>query len=89
MKKAIQLFLSGFRSQIEKRPRFMERKGLTPAERGTAVHAVMQHVDWTKPVTELSIQEQLADMVNKELLTYEQAESIVVEEIVAFFSKRS
>ncbi|WP_129726642.1 helicase-exonuclease AddAB subunit AddA [Ectobacillus funiculus] len=78
-------FLSGFRSQIEKRPRFMERKGLTPAERGTAVHAVMQHVDWTKPVTELSIQEQLADMVNKELLTYEQAESIVVEEIVAFF----
>lgn len=78
-------FLSGFRSQIEKRPRFMERKGLTPAERGTAVHAVMQHVDWTKPVTELSIQEQLADMVNKELLTYEQAESIAVEEIAAFF----
>jgi ATP-dependent helicase/nuclease subunit A len=31
------------------------------------------------------VQELLAEMVNRELLTYEQAESIVPEEIVAFF----
>lgn len=29
----------------------MEKKGLTYAERGTAVHAVMQHVDLKKPIT--------------------------------------
>ena len=33
------------RAPIRTRPRFMEKKGLTYAERGTAVHAVMQHVD--------------------------------------------
>jgi ATP-dependent helicase/nuclease subunit A len=78
-------FLRLFRSPIEKRPRFMERKGLTGAEHGTAVHMVMQHVNMKNPVTKESVQELLAEMVNRELLTYEQAESIVPEEIVAFF----
>lgn len=78
-------FLSSFRSPIEKRPRFMEQKGLTGAEHGTAVHMVMQHVNLEMPVTKETIQEQLAGMVNHELLTYEQAESIQPQEIAAFF----
>ncbi len=63
----------------------MEKKGLTYAERGTAVHAVMRHVDLKQSITIESIQEQIAKMVNKEILTFEQAEEISVERIVAFF----
>ncbi|AWC30782.1 helicase-exonuclease AddAB subunit AddA [Bacillus cytotoxicus] len=78
-------FIQKLRAPIRTRPRFMEKKGLTYAERGTAVHAVMQHVDLKQSITIESIQEQIAKMVNKEILTFEQAEEISVERIVAFF----
>ncbi|MFD3447296.1 helicase-exonuclease AddAB subunit AddA [Microbacteriaceae bacterium 4G12] len=78
-------FLKPFRASIEKRPKFMERKGLTATERGTAFHAVMQHVDLRSPITVDSIKNQLAKMVNDELLTLDQADSIEPEGIVAFF----
>ncbi|MES9673575.1 helicase-exonuclease AddAB subunit AddA, partial [Bacillus pseudomycoides] len=69
-------FIKKLRTPIKTRPRFMEKKGLTYAERGTAVHAVMQHVNLQKPITLETVQEQIAEMVNKELLTFEQAEEI-------------
>lgn len=78
-------FIKKLRAPIETRPRFMEKKGLTYAERGTAVHAVMQYVDLKKPITNESVAEQIVEMVNKELLTYEQAEEIQAEKIVTFF----
>ncbi|MDM5153791.1 helicase-exonuclease AddAB subunit AddA [Bacillus sp. DX1.1] len=78
-------FIKKIRAPIQTRPRFMEKKGLSYAERGTAVHAVMQHVNLKKPITAETIQEQIAEMVNKELLTFEQAEEIAAERIVAFF----
>ncbi|MFX3622453.1 MAG: helicase-exonuclease AddAB subunit AddA [Ectobacillus sp.] len=78
-------FLKAFRLPIEKRPRFMEKKGLTSAERGTAVHMVMQHIDVTRPIDAAAVKELLAKMVNHELLTHEQAESIDPREIAAFF----
>ncbi len=43
--------LSRFKKSITKRPKFMQEKSLSPAERGTALHMVMQHVDYTRPVT--------------------------------------
>ncbi|MGG3653409.1 helicase-exonuclease AddAB subunit AddA [Bacillus pseudomycoides] len=78
-------FIKKLRTPIKTRPRFMEKKGLTYAERGTAVHAVMQHVNLQKPITLETVQEQIAEMVNKELLTFEQAEEIAINRIVAFF----
>ena len=78
-------FIKKLRAPIQTRPRFMEKKGLTYAERGTAVHAVMQHVDLKKPITEEVIREQIAGMVNKELLTFEQAEEIAIEKVISFF----
>lgn len=70
---------------ILKRPRFMQEKSITPAERGTAMHMVMQHLDLTKPVQAENITEKIYWMVNNELLTLEQAEVIPVELIVQFF----
>lgn len=70
---------------IGTRPRFMERTGLTGAEYGTAVHLVMQHISLQETVTTEYVEELLAKMVNNELLTYEQAVTIVPQDIVTFF----
>ena len=45
----------------------------------------MQHVDLKKPITVEVLQEQIAGMVNKELLTFEQAEEIAIEKVISFF----
>ncbi|MFF2446236.1 helicase-exonuclease AddAB subunit AddA [Neobacillus sp. NPDC058068] len=75
-----------FKKSISKRPKFMQEKSLSPAERGTAMHMVMQHVDLTKRVSEETINEQLMWMVQNELLTPEQAEVIDSKLIVQFFN---
>ncbi|MGA9225359.1 MAG: helicase-exonuclease AddAB subunit AddA [Mesobacillus sp.] len=74
-----------FTKPILNRPRFMQEKKLTPAERGTAMHMVMQHIDLTKPVNELSLDLQLEKMVESELLFPEQREAIEKKWILAFF----
>lgn len=75
-----------FKKSILKRPKFMQEKALSPAERGTAMHMVMQHVDVTKAVSPETVHEQVKWMVNNELLTPEQAEVIDVNLIVQFFT---
>ncbi|KIQ95717.1 ATP-dependent helicase/nuclease subunit A [Anoxybacillus thermarum] len=74
-----------FRKEIVERPRFLQAKTITPAERGTIMHLVMQHIDVTKEVTVRSVQEQIARMINGEWLTEEQAKAVDIESIVAFF----
>lgn len=69
------------------RPSFMEKdKKLTGAEKGTAVHAVMQKLDFKGEVSAESIDAQLQRFVDKELITEEQKESIDIEKILKFFS---
>jgi ATP-dependent helicase/nuclease subunit A len=70
---------------ILSRPRFMQEKSLSPAERGTALHLVMQHVDYSKPINVETIKDQLTWMVDHELLTREQVEVIDPGLIVQFF----
>ncbi len=77
--------LNHFKKSIVKRPKFMQEKQISPAERGSALHMVMQHVDLTKSVSQESLQEQLTRMINNELLTPEQAEVIDKNLIVQFF----
>ncbi|MGJ7919530.1 helicase-exonuclease AddAB subunit AddA [Neobacillus sp. LXY-4] len=74
-----------FTKPLFKRPRFMQEKALTPAERGTAMHMVMQHVDLTRNINEVYLDTLLGEMVEKELLSNEQREVIAAEPIVAFF----
>ncbi|RHW43160.1 helicase-exonuclease AddAB subunit AddA [Neobacillus notoginsengisoli] len=73
------------RKTVLDRPRFMQEKALSPAERGTALHAVMQHVDLSAPITEDSIRLLVRQMVEAELLTEEQMEVIEPNLIVTFF----
>jgi len=68
-----------------RRPRFLERKKMTPAERGTAYHAVMQRIPLRGEVTERTVAETIGRMVELELLTAEQAEAIDPSAVCRFF----
>jgi ATP-dependent helicase/nuclease subunit A len=73
------------RQPIADRPKFLQKKSLTPAEKGTAMHMVMQHVNLHETPTLESVHEQLSYMVVNELLTKEQATSIDKNGVVSFF----
>ncbi|MFD6439545.1 helicase-exonuclease AddAB subunit AddA [Peribacillus sp. NPDC060186] len=77
--------LRKFKRPITKRPTFMQEKSLTPAERGTITHLVMQHIDLSKEITIQSIQQLMVDLIQRELLTEEQKEAVNPETIVDFF----
>ncbi|WP_338449093.1 helicase-exonuclease AddAB subunit AddA [Niallia oryzisoli] len=77
--------LRRFKKPLMNRPRFMQEKALSPAEIGTAMHMVMQHIDFSKPVEHETINKLVDDMVRKELLTVEQKSVIEPELICSFF----
>ncbi|MBM4764195.1 helicase-exonuclease AddAB subunit AddA [Bacillus sp. B15-48] len=77
--------IRSFSKPILNRPRFMQEKKITPAEKGTAMHMVMQHIDVSKPVTASALSEQLERMVAAELLYPEQKEAIEIPWVLAFF----
>lgn len=68
------------------RPAFLSKKGLTPAERGTALHAYMQFADYAKAAEQP--EEELARLVEQGFLTAEQGEAVDMERVCAFFRSR-
>lgn len=68
-----------------RRPRFMEERSLTAAERGTVSHLVMQHIPLTAPVTPELLTTLLGEMQERQLLTAEQAAAVDLVAIVSFF----
>ncbi|MCV9887110.1 helicase-exonuclease AddAB subunit AddA [Metabacillus halosaccharovorans] len=73
-------------SLLFNRPGFMQTKSITPAERGTAMHAVMQHIDLQAEITEKTITQKIEELVQREILTPELAKVIDVNQITSFFS---
>ena len=63
----------------------MQEKTLSPAERGTAMHMVMQHIDLGRPLTKESIAAQIQEMAEAELLYPEQVEAVEADLILSFF----
>ncbi|OLS36491.1 helicase-exonuclease AddAB subunit AddA [Bacillus sp. MRMR6] len=74
-----------YNKSIMKRPKFMQEKALSPAERGTALHMVMQHVELQNPISLDTLTEQINSMIHNELLTAEQAEAVDLDLIENFF----
>ncbi|WP_282138124.1 helicase-exonuclease AddAB subunit AddA [Rossellomorea aquimaris] len=71
---------------VYNRPQFMQSKELSPAERGTAMHTVMQHISLGDGVpSEEDVKELLSTLVHKEILTEEQERAISLDNIVGFF----
>ncbi len=71
---------------IFKRPKFMQSKELSPAEKGTAMHTVMQHVSLEHTPTATDIEQLCEELVRKEILSEEQKQAIDVESITSFFT---
>ena len=70
-----------------RRPKFMEQKALTPAERGTVYHTLMQHIPLSRGEVDAGVVgETVSMLVERELLTREQAEVIRPEEAAMFFA---
>lgn len=75
-----------FTPPLSKKPHFLEEvKKLTPAERGTAMHSVMQHLSLHENMNADDIKNQVDDMVVRKILTEKQAKSVNINRILRFF----
>ncbi|MFT8390606.1 MAG: helicase-exonuclease AddAB subunit AddA [Sporolactobacillus sp.] len=68
------------------RPRFLQKTGLTAAERGTAVHVLMQHLDLRQPLTIAELTHDAQTLVTREILTDDEAGQIDFAAIARFFA---
>lgn len=68
------------------RPRFMEQVNLTPTERGTAYHTLMQHLplDSNPSESQLVVIETLQKLIDHQIMTKEQTAAIDVSKITTF-----
>ena len=72
-------------SNLHARPSFLQKRSLTKAEIGTAMHTVMQHVDLKEELDQESATKFVKQLETRELLTKEEAAAIDVQAIVVFF----
>jgi ATP-dependent helicase/nuclease subunit A len=78
---------STFVAAMIKKPLFLEEeKVLTSAERGTAVHTLMQHIDLKKEINIESVNIQIQQLVKNEILSPERGKVINASRILKFFS---
>ena len=76
-------------AKAPERPAFMGgRGGLTPAQRGTAAHMVMQYADYAKCGTVRGVREEIERLCRMDILTREQAEAVKPDLIAGFFASR-
>lgn len=72
-----------FRQPSIRKPAFLqEKKGLSPAEKGTIMHFIMQHMD----LKNTDIESQLTEMISKDLITKQQAGSVDILKIERFLN---
>jgi ATP-dependent helicase/nuclease subunit A len=71
------------------KPRFLqEKEGLNSAERGTVLHFVMQNLDYRELVDVSAIKVQVNQMVEKDLITKVQGETVDTRRIHKFFRSK-
>ena len=75
------------RAVLFEKPKFLqETTGLTAAEKGTAVHAVMQYIDFRTPATAEAVAEEVERLRQRRLLTPQQAEAVDCTMVAAFLA---
>ncbi|HET7615771.1 MAG TPA: PD-(D/E)XK nuclease family protein, partial [Bacillales bacterium] len=77
--------IRSFRSSIAERPKFMQATTLTASEKGTAMHTVMQHLDFRSPVTADFVAATIDRLVVDEIMTEGEAGVVDIAAIVQFF----
>ncbi len=70
-----------------RRPSFeRERRGLTPAQAGSAVHTVMEHIDLDRAQRPELVREELERLVSQGFLTAEQAQAVDPAQVARFWA---
>lgn len=78
--------IENYKAPIVKRPSFMHKeKTLSAAEKGTVLHAVMQHLPLEKALNQEEILREIDKAVSKEILTHSEADAVDVSAIEAFY----
>lgn len=70
---------------LHERPAFMQSRALSAAEIGTAMHTIMQHVDIKKECTAANIAQLIMKLVERQLLTAEEAKVVDAQSVAHFF----
>ena len=68
-----------------RRPRFIQDRGLSGTERGTALHLVMQFIDFSACTSREAVTAEITRLQKQHFLTADQAATIDAEKILAFF----
>ncbi|WP_257125447.1 helicase-exonuclease AddAB subunit AddA [Bhargavaea cecembensis] len=71
---------------MHERPEFMQERTLSAAEIGTAVHAIMQHADLSKPQNVRDIQKLITLLTDREIITPAEAREVDATAIARFFT---
>lgn len=72
---------------VMKRPQFMQKEEtISPAEVGTVVHTVMQHIPFTTPMNMEEIKEFIDSLVLKEILTESEVDAVDTNMIHGFLA---
>ncbi|AIF42732.1 helicase-exonuclease AddAB subunit AddA [Virgibacillus sp. SK37] len=75
-----------YKAPIVKRPNFIQKeKKVTAAEKGTAIHTVMQHIPLQKSLSSEEIEIFTEELVEREILTRDEANIIDYQAIEEFF----
>ncbi|MEQ6375420.1 helicase-exonuclease AddAB subunit AddA [Bacillaceae bacterium S4-13-56] len=79
-------YIRSIQKPILARPRFMQKnKELTPTERGSAMHTVMQHFPFDRVYSEEELKEFIQGLVTKEVMSQEEGDSVDITAILQFF----
>jgi len=70
---------------LHSRPEFMQTRALSPAEIGTAMHTIMQHIDIHKTHLVADVEALIAKLAERQLLTVEEAVAVNVHGVAQFF----
>lgn len=71
--------------RVATRPAFLQQRSLTAAEIGTAMHTVMQHIPQVGLHNIEAVQQFVSTLVERQLLTKEEATAVQATKIIAFF----
>ncbi len=69
------------------RPRFASEKlGLTPTEKGTALHLVMQYIDFDRCGSVEEVHAEISRLTEEKFITPQQAQAVEAEKVRSFFA---
>ncbi|GAA0135947.1 UvrD-helicase domain-containing protein [Paenibacillus sp. YSY-4.3] len=67
-----------------RRPKFMEEKRMTPTERGTAYHTLMQHLPFDQEAEEETVHRTLEQLVELQIMSREQSAEMDAARVAGF-----